>query len=77
VSPTVPGGVTFTWTTHEWDGTYETVSNPNYNGHNSPTVQVKHYVEVSHTSDQLPAYKDENGNLVLYTEGNNKAVLSS
>jgi hypothetical protein len=71
VSPTVTY-VTFTWTTQEWDGTYDTVPNPNYNGHNSPTIQVKHYVTVTHETDQLPV--DENGN--LYTEGNNKAVLS-
>jgi hypothetical protein len=71
VSPTVTY-VTFTWTTQEWDGTYDTVPNPNYNGHNSPTIQVKHYVDVTHETDQLPV--DENGN--LYTEGNNKAVLS-
>jgi len=75
VSPTVTY-TTFSWTTQEWDQTYETVPNPNYNGHNSPTIQVKHYVPVNHTGDQLPAYQDENGNLVLYTEGNNKAVLS-
>jgi hypothetical protein len=71
VSPTVTY-VTFTWTTQEWDGTYDTVPNPNYNGHNSETIQVKHYVTVTHTTDQLPV--DENGN--LYTEGNNKAILS-
>jgi hypothetical protein len=70
-SPTVTY-VTFTWTTQEWDGTYDTVPNPNYNGHNSPTIQVKHYVDVPHESDQVPV--DENGN--LYTEGDNKAILS-
>ena len=75
VSPTVTY-IQFSWQTTEWDGTYETVDNPNYNGHNSPTIQVKHYVPVNHTGDQLPAYRDENGNLVLYTEGDNKAVLS-
>jgi hypothetical protein len=71
VSPTVTY-VTFTWTTQEWDGTYDTIPNPNYNGHNSPTIDVKHYVTVIHETDQLPV--DENGN--LYTEGDNKAVLS-
>jgi hypothetical protein len=75
VSPTVTY-VTFTWTTQEWDGTYDTVPNPNYNGHNSPTIDVKHYVTVTHETDQLPAYYDENGDLVLYSEGNIKAVLS-
>jgi hypothetical protein len=75
VSPTVTY-VTFTWDTQQWDGTYDTVPNPNYNGHNSPTIQVKHFVTVTHTTDQLPAYYDQNGNLVLYTEGDNKAVLS-
>ena len=75
VSPTVTY-VTFTWTTQEWDGTWETVPNPNYNGKNSPTIQVKHYVTVTHETDQLPAYYDDDGNLVLYMEGNNKAVLS-
>jgi hypothetical protein len=71
VSPTVTY-VTYSWDTQEWDGTYDTVPNPNYNGHNSPTIDVKHYVTVTHTTDQLPV--DENGN--LYTEGDNKAVLS-
>jgi hypothetical protein len=70
-SPTVTF-VTFTWSEEVWDGTYDTVPNPNYNGHNSPTIQVKHYVTVTHETDQLPV--DENGN--LYTEGNNKAILS-
>jgi len=77
VSPTVTY-VTFTWTTQEWDGTYDTVPNPNYDptkpikGNNTPTIEVKHYVNIIHETDQLPV--DENGN--LYTEGNNKAVLS-
>jgi hypothetical protein len=62
----------FSWTATEWDGTYDDVPNPNYNGHNNPTIKVKHMVEVTHHTDQLPV--DENGN--LYTEGNNKAVLS-
>jgi hypothetical protein len=75
VSPTITY-VAFTWTTQEWDGTYDTIPNPNYNGHNSPTIEVKHYVTVTHETDQLPAYYDENGNLVLYSEGNVKAVLS-
>jgi hypothetical protein len=75
VSPTVTF-VTFSYDTQEWDGTYDTVPNPNYNGHNSPTIQVKHYVTVTHTTDQLPAYYDAGGNLVLYSEGDNQAVLS-
>lgn len=75
VSPTVTY-VTYSWDTQEWDGTYDTVPNPNYNGHNSPTIDVKHYVTVTHTTDQLPAYYDADGNLVLYSEGDSKAVLS-
>jgi hypothetical protein len=74
VSPTITW-VTYNWDEQVWDGTYDTVPNPNYNGHNSPTIQVKHYVTVTHVTDQLPAYYD-NGNLVLYSEGDNKAVLS-
>lgn len=31
---------------------------------------------VTHTTDQLPAYYDANGNLVLYLGGDNKAILS-
>jgi hypothetical protein len=36
----------------------------------------KIFVAIPHTSDQLPAYLDADGNLVLYTEGADKAVLS-
>jgi len=31
---------------------------------------------VTHTTDQLPAYYDANGNLALYLGGDNKAILS-
>lgn len=46
----------------------------------SDTTIVKNghkvYVYADHTSESVPAYVDEAGNLVLYTEGNNKAVLA-
>jgi hypothetical protein len=77
VSPTITY-TTFSWTTSKWDGTYDTVANPDYPAKKNapPTIQVKHYVQEVHTSDQMPAYYDENGQLVLYSEGNNKALVS-
>ena len=69
---------TFSWDTTAWDGTYDEVTNPDFDstkpikGNNTPTIQVKHYVTTTHTTDQMPV--DEVGN--LYTEGNNKAVVS-
>jgi hypothetical protein len=67
VSPTVTY-VTFTWDEQVWTGEWTT----------DPVTgkKVKVYVTVTHETDQLPAYYDEDGNLALYTEGNNKAVLS-
>ena len=72
VSPTVTY-VTFTWTTQEPTGNWIT----------DPVTgkKVKEYVPVTHESDQVPAYisgYDESGKPIysLYTEGNNKAVLS-
>jgi hypothetical protein len=69
---------TFSWDTTAWDGTYDEVTNPNFDptkpikGSNTPTIQVKHFVTTTHTTDQMPV--DEFGN--LYTEGNDKAVVS-
>ena len=82
VSPLIPGGVTYSWTTRHWDGTYDTVPNPKYdptkpiNGNNTPNIDVKHFVETTHYTDQRPAYEDEFHNKVLYSEGDNKAILS-
>ena len=68
VSPTVTY-VTFTWTTQEWTGEWTQVWNEKKQRYENGE---KIYVTVTHESDQVPV--DENGN--LYTEGNNKAVLS-
>jgi hypothetical protein len=67
VSPTVTY-VTFTWTSTEWMWSDQLVP-PQYDTKGKP---FKYYYTVTHETDQLPA--DEDGN--LYTEGDNKAVLS-
>ena len=59
---------TFTWTNQEWTGNWIT---------DATGKKVKEYTTVTHATDQLPAYYDANGVLVLYTEGDNKAVLSA
>lgn len=68
VSPTVTY-VTYSWDTQEWTGNW--IIDP------VTGKKVKEMVTVTHTTDQLPAYYDEAGNLVLYTEGDDKAVLSA
>lgn len=68
VSPTVTY-TAFTWTSQEWNGQW--TINP------VTGKKEKVFETVTHTTDQLPAYYDESGKLVLYSEGNNKAVLSA
>jgi hypothetical protein len=72
VSPTVTY-VTFTWDEQVWTGEWTQVpvydKDGNLKGYKNGE---KIYETVTHTTDQLPV--DEDGN--LYTEGNNKAVLS-
>ena len=67
VSPTVIY-TTFTWTSQEWNGQWTV---------DSTGKKTKVFDTVTHTTDQLPAYHDASGILVLYSEGNNKAVLSA
>lgn len=79
VSPTVTY-VTFSWNEQVWTGEWTQVpkldkdGNQVYDKDGNPVYQNgdKIYDTVTHTTDQLPV--DENGN--LYTEGDNKAVLS-
>jgi hypothetical protein len=71
VSPTITY-VTFSWTTQEWMWS-DKLDPPQYDSKGKP---FKYYYTVVHTTDQLPAYYDADGNLVLYSEGDDKAVLS-
>jgi hypothetical protein len=71
VSPTVTY-VTFTWDEQVWTGEWIDVL-VGYKPNGTPIYdKQKVYITVTHETDQLPV--DENGD--LYTEGNNKAVLS-
>ena len=74
-SPTVTY-VTFSWDEHVWTGTWTQVACPTPKDPTKICNGVKIYTTVTHTTDQLPAYYDANGNLVLYLGGDNKAILS-
>ena len=74
-SPTVQF-VTYTWDEQVWTGEWTQVPCPTNNDPSRMCKGTKIYTTVTHETDQLPAYDDGNGNLVLYMSGNNKAVLS-